>query len=230
MDDRGQYSAPILVHQGGKPVVVCWTGDSVAGLNPGTGEVYWRYAFKPVNMPIGVASPVVDRDRLFVTSFYDGSLMLRLAKDRPAVEPIWQRKGANEINTDALHSIINTPVIDGDYIYGVDSYGQLRCLDAKNGDRIWENLTATPKDRWSTIHIVRQQDKYWMFNERGELIIARLSPQGFEEISRAQLIDPTEGQLGKRGGVCWSHPAFANRHVFARNDREILCVDLSREK
>jgi hypothetical protein len=26
--------------------------------------------------------------------------------------------------------------------------------------------------------------------------------------------------------VHWSHPAFANRCVFARNDQELICVDL----
>ena len=67
-----------------------------------------------------------------------------------------------------------------------------------------------------------------MFNEMGELIITKLSPKGFKEISRAKLIDPTRDQLpSRRGGVCWSHPAFAGKHVFARNDKEILCVDLA---
>jgi hypothetical protein len=66
-----------------------------------------------------------------------------------------------------------------------------------------------------------------MFNERGELVIAELSPQGFREISRAKLLDPTTGQLSQRGGVCWSHPAYAYKHVFARNDRELVCASLA---
>lgn len=67
-----------------------------------------------------------------------------------------------------------------------------------------------------------------MFNERGELIIAKLSPRGFEEISRAQLIEPTTSIRFRRGaGVCWAHPAFAYRHVFARNDRELVCASLA---
>ena len=80
----------------------------------------------------------------------------------------------------------------------------------------------TPKSRWGTIHMVRNGQRMWMFNERGELIIARLSPQGYEEISRAKLIEPTRVQLPQRGGVCWSHPAYANQHVFARNDEELV--------
>jgi outer membrane protein assembly factor BamB len=63
-----------------------------------------------------------------------------------------------------------------------------------------------------------------------ELIIARLTPQGFQELSRAKLIDTTADQnRQRRGGVTWSHPAFAYRHVFARNDRELVCADLSAE-
>lgn len=224
--DRPSYSAPILVHQAGRVVVVCWTGDSVAGLDPHTGQVHWRYPFPPKKMPIGVATPVVQDGRLFVSSFYDGSLMLRLRDDQLDVEPIWQRRGPNERQTDALHSMISTPLMDGDYVYGVDSYGELRCLDANTGDRIWEDQTATPRARWSTIHMVRNGDRIWMFNERGELIIATLSPQGFHEISRTHLLEPTEEQLRQRGGVCWSHPAFADQHVFARNDHVLVCADL----
>ncbi len=109
----------------------------------------------------------------------------------------------------------------------MDSHGELRCLDLKTGDRIWEDLTAVPKARWANIHMVRNGDKVWMFNERGELIISRLDPKGFHEISRAKLIEPTTEQLDQRGGVCWSHPAFANRCVYARNDKELVCADLS---
>ena len=66
----------------------------------------------------------------------------------------------------------------------------------------------------------------WMLNERGQLIIAKLSRDGFHELSRAQLIQPTLEQLRQRNGVCWAHPAFAYRHVFARNDEELVCASL----
>ncbi|MEC9002651.1 MAG: PQQ-binding-like beta-propeller repeat protein [Planctomycetota bacterium] len=227
LSDRASYSSLVLVKQAGKNVVVAWTGDSVSGLDPGTGKVHWRYPFAPSRMPIGVATPIISGDQLFVTSFYDGSLMLRLPTDRLAVEKVWQRKGASELKTAALHSIISTPLFLGKHIYGVDSYGELRCLEAASGERVWEDLTATPKARWSTIHFVRNQDRVWMFNERGELIIARLSADGFQEISRARLLEPTEEQLRRRNGVCWAHPAFANRHVYARNDRELVCASLA---
>jgi outer membrane protein assembly factor BamB len=234
LDDPAQYSAPILILQAGKPVLVIWTGAGVVGLNPATGAEYWRAVMKPKQMPIGIATPVVNGDRLFVSSFYDGSLMLRLTSDKqsglPAAEQLWHKVGPDEQHTQSLHCMIGTPILDGDYLYGVDSYGQLRCLNATTGERIWESQQAVPKARWAAVHMVRHDDKVWLFNERGELLIGRLSPTGFEEISRTKLIEPTKVQLDQRGGVCWSHPAFADRHVFARNDDEIVCASLAQDK
>jgi outer membrane protein assembly factor BamB len=226
LDDKASYSAPIIIEQAGRRVLVCWTGENVAGLDPSSGKVYWKYPFPPKRMVINVPTPVVHKNRLFVTAFYDGAAMLRLLEDEPRVEEIWRRRGQSERNTDALHAMISTPYMEGDYVYGIDSYGELRCLDARTGDRIWEDLTAVPKARWSTIHMVRRGERMWMFNERGELVIGKLSPDGFKEISRAKLIEPTTAQLRQRDGVCWSHPAYAYGHVFARNDRELVCADL----
>jgi outer membrane protein assembly factor BamB len=228
LDDRASYSAPIMMEQAGRRVLVCWTGDHVAGLDPTTGKVHWKHPFKPNRMVINIATPVVEQDRLFLTSFYDGSEMLRVPPDKLSVESLWRREGVDERNTDALHSIMATPYFEGDYVYGVDSYGELRCLDAATGDRLWESKEATPPARWSNIHMVRNGRRMFLFNERGELIIARLSPRGYQEISRTKLIEPTTDQLRQRGGVCWAHPAYANRHVFIRNDKELLSASLAK--
>jgi hypothetical protein len=138
---------------------------------------------------------------------------------------VWMRRGKNEKRTDALHSCISTPLIRENYIYGVDSYGELRCLDLFTGDRVWEDLTAVKPARWANIHFIQNGDLTYMFNEQGELIIAKLSPKGFDEISRAKLIEPTTRQ--NKRGVTWAHPAFAYKHVYIRNDKELICADLT---
>ena len=230
LDDRAGYSAPVLTRQGDHDVVAVWTGDSVSGLAPASGEVYWRVPFPSRRMPIGIATPIIHKQDLFVTSFYDGSLMIRLSTDgdgKPNATKQWHKVGKSEKDTLALQSIISTPIRLGDHIYGVDSYGELRCITAVDGTRIWEDLTAVPKVRWGTIHFVQNGDRTFMFNELGELLIGKLSPKGFEEIDRTKLISPTKPQLPRRDGVCWSHPAFANGHVFVRNDEEIACFRLS---
>lgn len=223
LGDRASYSAPVIILQNGRRVLVCWTADSVAGLDPATGKVYWR---QPYPQMMAVATPVLDAGRLFVSSFYGGSLMLRLKENEMGIETIWQRKGASERQTDSMHSTITTPIFEGNYIYGMDSYGELRCLDAATGNRLWEDLTAVPKARWATIHFVRHEGRVWMFNELGELMITELSPTGLKILSRASLLKPTPGSV--RQGVAWSHPAFAGKCIFARNDRELVCVSLAK--
>ena len=233
LKDRAQYSAPVLMEYNEATSIVCWTGDSISALDPESGDVNWRFKFKPRNMPIGIATPLVKDGHIFVTSFYDGSLMLKVNDDGKSVTEVWSAVGPNEKKTKSLQSIISTPIWLGDYIYGVDSYGQLRCLEAETGKRVWENLEAVPKARWSTIHFVKNGkdgDTVWMFNERGEILLGKLSPDGFEELSRHKIIDPTRGQLRQRGGVCWSHPAFADQSIIVRNDKEIKCWQLGQAK
>ena len=166
------------------------------------------------------------RLRLFLVLMWH-KLLLRLSQSALQVEKVWHRRKQEVPNEAALHCLISTPFIDGEHLYGADSSGILRCLKVSTGEQLWEDGTAVPKNNWATIHLIRNEDKTWLFNERGELIIARLTPRGFEEISRAKLIDPTTDQLRRRNGVTWSHPAFAYRHVFARNDKELVCADLS---
>lgn len=226
LSDTPSYAAPIVIDQAGKRVLVCYTGENVVGLDPQTGRGYWSYPFPATRMAIGIATPVLHRDMLFMTNFFDGSLLLKLGKKKTTVKKVWMRAGESEKKTDGLHSIMSTPYLKGKYAYGIDSYGELRCLDLRNGDRVWENLDVVPRARWATAHLTPHEDEVWIFNERGELIISDLSPKGYREISRAKLIKPTKVQLRKRGGVCWSHPAYANGHVFARNDEELVCASL----
>jgi outer membrane protein assembly factor BamB len=231
MDGRTSYAycSPIVIEQAGKRVLIVWTGNNVFGLDPQTGAIYWQHPMVPKGKDAqGIATPVFYGNRLFVSSRYGGSLMLDVIPDRLAVEEVWRRKGPNPKKTDSIHCMLSTPILMGAYIYGVDTFGELRCLDADTGDRIWEDLSAVPRAETSNIHLVRNHDKVWMFNERGELLITTLSPQGLNISSRAKLIEPTLGQFDSRGGVCWSHPAFAYKHVFARNDKELVCASLAK--
>ena len=179
LDDQASYSAPIIIRQAGRRVLVCWTGDNVAGLDPASGKVYWKYPFPPI--ADGHQRPHAGRrgGPAFLTSFYDGSLMLKLRQDEAQVEKIWRRQGASERHTDALHAMISTPYMEGDYVYGVDSYGELRCLDARNGDRIWEDLTAVPKARWATIHMVRNGSECGCSTSAANCSSASFRPKDF---------------------------------------------------
>ncbi len=224
-DDPG-YSAPILVRRGQNDLLVFWSADAVVGLDPATGRTWWRIPFR-TRMDLAVATPVVQGDLLFVSAFYDGSLMIQLSEDGRSARVLWRRKGRSERNTDALHCLISTPRFDPHYIYGVDSYGALRCLNAANGDRLWQTYQPTGRARWSNAHLIAYGRYTYLFNEHGELIVARLTPEGYEERGRVKLIEPTEGVPYLRP-VSWAHPAFADGKLYVRNDRLIRCYELAR--
>ncbi|UCE60572.1 MAG: PQQ-like beta-propeller repeat protein [Phycisphaerales bacterium] len=227
LEDRASYSAPIIIEQASQRVLVCYTGDNVVGLDPASGKVHWKQPFPPKDFVQGIATPVFHNDMLFITSYFDGALLLKVRQDRLAVEKVWRRVGhGNE--TDAVQCVMSTPYLHGQHIYGIDGHGELRCLDLHTGDRIWENREAVPYAYNATVHFIRNSDRVFLFNEMGELIIAQLSPSGYREISRAKLIEPTRDQYpARRGGVVWSHPAFADRHVYARNGKELVCANLA---
>lgn len=228
LSDVASYAAPIVIDQCGKRILVCKTGDRVVGLDAQTGKEHWAYSVPWKSWPIGIATPVLVRDMLLTTEAHKGTLLLRLSADSLTADELWHWGRQNSEDKTALHCLISTPYVDGDYIYGADSRGVLRCLRLDTGKQVWEDRTAVPEDRFATIHLIRNGNRTWLFNEKGELIIAKLTPQGFHEISRAKLLDTTQEQLPRRrGGVTWSHPAFAYRHVFARNDKELVCADLS---
>ena len=101
-------------------------------------------------------------------------------------------------------------------------------VELPSGERLWETPAPLAEERpvgSGTAFIVRQADRYWLFTEQGDLIIAHLTPEGFTEIDRAHVIEPTNVAFGR--DVVWSMPAFANRHAYIRNDKQCICVDLS---
>jgi outer membrane protein assembly factor BamB len=224
-DPQVGYSPPRMFTFGKTRQLIIWHPDAVTSLNPANGKKYWDVPFK-VSMGLTAPSAQQAGNRVFVTSFYNGPLMIDVAPDGLSAKVAWKGNSNSERDTDGLHSIIPTPIVTPDYIYGVCSYGQLRCLDAKTGKRIWETFEATGHDRWWNAFLIPNGDRVFIHNEQGDLIIAKLSPDGYEELSRAKLVEPTRAV--NRRMTIWSHPAFAMKSVFARNDKEIVRVDLGK--
>lgn len=229
-DSEPGYAQPVIYQLAGSRQLIIWHPKALTSLDPATGKINWEQPFE-VRSGLTVATPVQSGNRVFVSSFYNGSLMLDTGEGgKPKV--LWKGKSDSEIQTDGLHALNTTPFIKDNFIYGVCSYGQLRCLNADTGARVWETVDATEHVRWATAFIVRNANRFFLNNDAGFLIIAELTPAGYNEISRTKLIAPTTAESGRRQTgdfVNWSHPAYANQHIFARNDREIICASLAQK-
>jgi outer membrane protein assembly factor BamB len=234
------YSPPMIFTIGGKRQLVIWHPESLNGLEPETGKPLWSVPFK-ARSALTAPTPVQDGDKLLVSSFYNGSMLVEFKDGPTKPNVVWKGKSSSERpkQTDGLHSIMPTPVIREGHIYGICSYGELRCLKEDTGERVWMTLKATgnatePVERWANAFLTPQGDRCWLFNEKGDLIIAKLTPKGYEEISRAHIIEPTNTMVAgqrdpKNKNVVWSHPAYAHKCIYVRNDKELICVSLAAE-
>ncbi|MBL9174317.1 MAG: PQQ-like beta-propeller repeat protein [Verrucomicrobiales bacterium] len=220
------YCPPVIAEVGGRRQLILWHAEAVNGLDPETGRVLWTEPWK-LNYGMAIATPRVLPDGLFLTCFYNGSMRLRFEPGRETPVVAWKTAKQSERDTVNLNCTMATPWVEGDYVYGPCSYGQFRCMKLGNGERLWETFapTAGKSERWGNCFVVKNGERWFLMSETGDLIIARLSPAGYTEISRAHVIDPINRDPGRP--VVWSHPAFANRRIYLRNDREIACYDLS---
>ena len=228
------YAAPIIIDAGGARQLIVWHATAITSLDPATGDVYWEQPFE-IGGGLSIATPVRSGRYLVVSQFFNGAMMLALNPDRPAARVLWRGRNRGELpeQTDTLHAIISTPIVAGDTLYGVGSYGELRGIDATSGERLWQSDRMNAQDRWATAYFVRHRDRWFVTNDSGDLVIARFSPEGYEELDRTHLLAPTTrtrgGATGRWGdrAVLWAHPAFANRHVVARNDAEVVRLSLA---
>jgi outer membrane protein assembly factor BamB len=224
LPDRPAYSAPILVNAGGGEQIIVWTADSVASLEPASGKIHWQVPWKAVFDPAQmVASPVNHKDMLLCLGAWSrGSKMLKLDTAKPAASILW------ETNSKPT-TTISTPLFqDDDYFYAILGNGSLGCLEAATGKEVWTTREPT-SGSYGNAHLTPNGDRVFLFNHVGHLILARLTPKGYEERGRCLLVEPTAGYRAQ-GPITWAHPAYANKCVFARNDRELVCASLAADQ
>jgi outer membrane protein assembly factor BamB len=219
------YAPPMICSAGGTRQLIIWHPEAVCSLDPGTGKVLWQEPFH-TDMGVSIITPVFDPPRLFVSQSWGGPLVLELGDAGPAARVAWRLPPGSNVEETMVNCLMSTPILRDGHIYAVALYGALRCLKQSNGERVWETYQATGKGRWWNAFLTPNGERVFIANEQGELIMARLTPKGYEELGRARLIEPSQN-VGRRNLV-WSHPAYANRCVYARNDREIRCVSLAK--
>ena len=219
------YCPPSIIREAGVRQLLIWDADKLNSLNPETGKPYWSVPLKP-GYGMSIAQPRRAGSLLFVSGIGNVSAAVRLGTDKPSAEIEWRSNPKTSV-----HVANSTPFIYDGTVYGADCQtGHFRAVDLKTGDRHWETfqLTTMGKRRAShgTAFIVRHEDRYFLFTETGDLVITKLTPEKFEELGRFHVLEPTGECFGR--SVVWSHPAFAQKCMFARNDKEIVCVSLAK--
>ncbi|MDG2129695.1 MAG: PQQ-like beta-propeller repeat protein [Fuerstiella sp.] len=225
------YSSPMIYTIAGQRQLIVWDSHSVNALDPESGELFWTVPFE-ATYAMSVATPRVENRSLFVMSYNRRSGMIEVGTDGRSAALRWT--GGPRTGIGGVH---NTAFLHEGHIYACGNNGQYICARVDSGERVWSTfqpasrIQQDPQKKhrpvsWGNVFTVRHADRFFLANDIGDLIIARMSPQGYEEISRANLIEPTHQVVGGRKLV-WSHPAFANRSIYLRNDKEIRCYSLA---
>jgi len=228
------YAPPVVFEAAGRRQLIVWYDVGISGLDLQTGEPIWMHPFPANGSPqrpcVSIATPRIIGNHLYITNFYHGSVLLELAPDH--VREVWStekdRKHENDLNT-----VMATPVAKNGYLYGVAGNGEIRCIDLETRIVQWRDenvLQVAGKSNaargFATLFFIEHQDRFFLFTDQGELVIAKMSPQGLDVIDSAKLLETTGETRGR--AYVWCHPAFAHGHMFVRNEEEIICVDLRR--
>lgn len=219
------YSPPTIITAGGKRQLLVWDAEKISSLDSEKGTVYWERPLKP-SYAMSIMAPRLSGDVLFAGGMGGVSKAWKLKEDgdKVGVEELWvgnAKLGLGPSNA--------TPFVEDETIYGFDAPGMMRAVDLKTGKRLWSStapLNVERQQNHGTGFLVKQGDRFFLFMESGDLVICKLNREKYEEIDRANLLPPTGDAFGR--DVVWSHPAFAHRCVFVRNDDEVVCFSLAK--
>ena len=227
LDTEAGYCPPSIIEAGGVRQLIAFHPKGVASLNPANGQKYWELPIEPLYQ-MSIARPMVDGNLLYASGIKDASLMMELDTEKPGAKELWRGNPKNSV-----FSANATPLFVDGVLYGSDcTNGCLFAVDAKTGERLWQTFEATrPEEKRKVNHgtgfvtRIGDTDTYFIMNEVGDLVMAKMTREKFESLGSFHVLEPTGEAFGR--DVVWSHPAYADRTLFARNDKEIVAVDLA---
>jgi len=198
----GGYSTPVPIKYNGKPHVILFTSNSVAIVSVADGKKAWSFPWK-TKYDVNAADPIIVGENLFISSGYGtGCCLLPIGK----TTPIWRNKNMK-------NKMSGCVMLDG-YAYGFDE-STLTCLDLKTGEAKW---TDSSLDRGT---LMLAEGKLILLSEKGKLVIAKASPDGFKELS--------SGVILKAGTQCWTMPSLSDGLIYARNSAgDLVCAKVGK--
>jgi len=208
--ERASYSSPILATVDGVRHVVVVSRLNVLSLDPATGHVRFRFSYARPGPNVCAANPLVFDGCLFVSASYGfGAVFARIRKN--GVEEIWKRD-------DLMSSQYTTCILHEGKLYGIhgrQDVGQasLRCFDPKSQKVEWS------EENFGYATLVKAADRLIILTTDGQLILARLDPLRYVEMTRSRLFRTTTRAL----------PALSDGLLFARDTDTLKCIDLRRK-
>ena len=216
---KGQYDAPthaapipadlLGIHQ-----VIFFTTKGLAAVNPRSGDVLWRQAF-PFNVSTAASPVVCGPDIVYCSAGYgSGSAAFQISKsgDHFVSRELWH------LHSKYLVNQWSTPIYKDGYLYGLYGFKEfqtepLKCVDLKTGKEVWSH------PGFGQGQVVMAGGNLLVQGDRGDLVLVKPSPDGYHEIARCQPFDAN--------AKCWTDPAVADGHIYARSQTGGVCLDVA---
>lgn len=211
-DDPGGYATPILVRHRGRHLMIGWTPEHVVGVDPAIGTLLWKIPYK-VTYGVSIATPIFvpETEMVLVCGYWEGSKAIQLGPRPEDARLAWE-------DNENLRGLMSQPLRRGKLAFLLDKSHGLTCFELATGAKLWDDrhqLTPRGRNPQASLVWLGDSEEILALNSEGELVHARLSADGYRELSRAKIIGPT-----------WAHPALAGSVVVARSDEELVCVEL----
>ncbi len=198
------YATPALFEHDGRSLMVTLKTEGLVVLEAKTGKTVTQTEWK-TRFDTNATTPIVDGDKIYISTGYGrGCGLYRF--DGKAMEEVYTNKSMS-------NHMANCLFIDG-HLYGVtgNTHGpkkkELVCMEFASGAVKWT------QGGFGCGTVAAAGDRLIVLSEKGELAIAKASPDGFEEISRAQVTS----------GRCWTAPVLSGGRIYTRNAAGKLVV------
>jgi outer membrane protein assembly factor BamB len=227
-DELASYSTPLITTVNGKRLGLYFARGGLLGFDPAAGKQEFFFPWRaPTLESVNAANPVVAGDRVLVTETYGpGSAFLKLKPGGYNV--LWDEK-ATDYRDKHFQCHWNTPIhVDG-YVYGSsgrhEANAELRCVELATGKVMWS------KKGLSRASLLKVDGHFVCQCEDGVLLLLKINPKEYEEVSR---LEPSRLQRGggrTPGGLeldypCWAAPVLSHGLLYVRGKDRLYCLEL----
>jgi len=205
--DLAGYATPVPFERSGRRGVLVFKARAMVAHDLASGRELWRIDWR-TNYDCNASTPTVVGDKLFISMGYGGKrargALFQLDEGEP--RQIW-------LNQD-LETRTSSAVVWEGHVYCVSerSGGQLMCVDLRDGAVAWAEPGFA---RYGTLMIA--DGKLVVLDEKGDLVIADATPDGYHELARAKVLSSRS----------WVMPVLAGGRIYAKsNQGELVCLDV----
>lgn len=207
--EKAGYSSAIPLTINGKTQVVFFTSTRAVGLDIKDGSLLWEYK-APSNRTANVATPIVNGNRVFISSDYGtGAGLVEIKADGKGMT-------AQEIYfTKEMRNHHSSSVLIGGYLYGF-SGSILTAMKFDTGEVVWKDRSVGKGS------LVFADGHLYCFSENGVVGLVEVTPEGYKEKGRFTIQQdslPT-----------WSHPVVAGGRLYLRDQDTIYSYDVKQKK